>query len=270
MYRLLQQEQKDTNNENENNSNKNQVLVTSTPAAQAKSYQLSTPTPAWARGGTSVRSGSSSGLPPAPFTTPSKTKVTSSTWEKTMTDSRPPPPPEIKRQSFTKNIPGNNNSSEWAKVGIQIGKSKVFLRHQAFEALERFRGQKLSQAAVKLNSIFRMYLARTAYVHVRNAVRKSMHDLQAFQNDEWKESKEQDPDDERLMEFFNRLNAMRHSFGGQSFSLVEVWASQMRESIHNPVPRSQWGKISSSRPFKWMLVDGLWIKNHDFDESFEA
>jgi hypothetical protein len=145
----------------------------------------------------------------------------------------------------------------------------VFLRHKAFEALERLRGQVLSQAALKLNSVFRMYLARTAYVHVRNAVRKSMHDLHAYQNDEWKETKEQDPEDRQLIEFFNRLNAMRHSFGGQSFSLVEVWASQMRESIHNPVPRSEWGKIAPSRPFKWMLVDGLWTKNHDFEDSYE-
>ena len=83
-------------------------------------------------------------------------------------------------------------------------------------------------------------------------------------NDQWKESKEESPDDNQLVEFFNRLDRMRHSFNGQSFSLVEVWASQMRESIHNPTPRSEWGKTSPSRPFKWMLVDGLWTKNHNF------
>ena len=62
---------------------------------------------------------------------------------------------------------------------------------------------------------------------------------------------------------------MRHSFGGQSFSLVEAWATQMRESIHNPKPRNEWGKDAPSKPFKWMLVDGLWMKNHDVDEQDE-
>jgi myosin-5 len=271
LYRIMHQEQNDDRNEKkENSKTASNQFADSSPAAKAKSYahQISTPPPAWARGGSGSLRGSRTGLPPAPSTAPSKTKRISDTWEKSMVECHAPSTPEPSQQSFAKNIGGTSSSSEWAKVGIQIGKTKVFLRHKAFETLERLRGQELSQAAVKLNSVFRMYLARVAYVHVRNAVRKSMHDLQAYQNNEWKETKEQDPEDERLLEFFNRLNQMRHSYGS---SLVEVWASQMRESIHNPVPRSQWGKIDPSRPFKWMLVDGLWIKNHDFEDSlFEA
>ncbi|KAG7346912.1 myosin head motor domain containing protein [Nitzschia inconspicua] len=267
VYRMLQSEQKEDNNENTNTANTPSIPDPSPkcPAVTEKSSscKLSTPPPAWARGGGSMRSNRTVGLPPAPFAIPSKTSRVNAG------DSRPTGKSESSRASFAKNVGVTSDSSEWAKVGIQIGKTKVFLRHKAFEALERLRGQILSQAAVKLNSIFRMHLARTAYVHVRNAVRKSMHDLNAYQNDEWKETKEQDPDDQRLLEFFNRLNAMRHSFGGQSFSLVEVWATQMRESIHNPVPRSEWGKEAPSRPFKWALVDGLWIKNHDFEDSFE-
>jgi myosin-5 len=266
LYRQLKQEQIAGNNENENNANTNPSSQVAPEASnvQAKSYthQLTTPPPAWARSSSSLRSSRSSGLPPAPFSTPSKTKLG-------VADSHSASDLDKSRRSFTKNVGGSSNSSEWAKAGIQIGKSKVFLRHKAFEALERLRGQILSQAAVKLNSMFRMYLARTAYVHVRNAVRKSMHDLHAYQNDEWKETKEQDIDDQKLIEFFNRLNAMRHSYGGESFSLVEVWASQMRESLHNPVPRSEWGKAAPSRPFKWRLVDGLWTKNHDFEDSFD-
>ncbi|KAL3925748.1 MAG: hypothetical protein SGILL_000198 [Bacillariaceae sp.] len=263
LYRHLEQEQKDSRNENRNTANANADgrETFATPDAQARGYshQLSSPPPAWARGSSSKRSNRPTGLPPAPFTTASQAA----------SESGPEIAQKTSGRSFTKNVPGTSTSSEWAKVGIQIGNTKVFLRHQAFEALERLRGQVLSQAAVKLNSLFRMYLARTAYVHVRNAVRKSMHDLHAYQNDEWKETKEQDLDDERLIEFFNRLNAMRHSYGGESFSLVEVWASQMRESIHNPLPRSEWGKAAPSRPFKWTLVGGLWTKNHDFEDDFE-
>jgi myosin heavy subunit len=265
LYRMLLRET-DDNDENENSANTNPPPVIANPSTQAKPfmYQASTPPPAWARGG-SMRGCRSVGLPPAHFTSPSKTKQASfATWEKTTTDTRPPATPDRTRRSFTKNNGGT--TSESAKVGIQIGKTKIFLRHKAFESLERLRSQQQSRAAVKLNSIFRTYLARVAYVHVRNAVRKSMHDLHAYQNEVWKESKEQDPDDQRLIEFFNRLNQMRYALGGQSLSLVDIWASQMRASLHNPTPRSEWGKSASNRPFKWMLVDGLWTKNHDFDD----
>jgi hypothetical protein len=259
LHRMLQRE-KDDNDENENSANTNPPQVTSSSSQpKLNSYQMSTPPPAWARGG-SMKGNKSAGLSPAPFTSPSKTKLASTTWEKPMTDSRPPATPDRSRRS------AGGITSELAKVGIQIGRTKVFLRHKAFEALERLRSQQQSRAAVKLNSMFRMYLARVAYVHVRNAIRKSMHDLHAYQNEEWKESKEQDPDDQRLMEFFNRLNQMRYSLGGQSLSLVDIWASQMRESLHNPTPRSEWGKSLPNRPFKWMLVDGLWTKNHDFED----
>jgi len=268
LCQLLQEEQKEDNEENEKNSaNITSAPLTTSPSSQAKSrsYQISSPPPSWARRrGSSMKGSYTGSLPSVPFSSPSKSKSIVSIWDnKTASDSRPPAtPPEMKRRSFSRIT--NATISESAKVGVQIGKTKVFLRHKAFESLERLRSQEQSRAAVKLNSIFRMYLARVAYVHVRNAVRMSMLDLQAFQNDQWKESKEENPDDNQLVEFFNRLDRMRHSFNGQSFSLVEVWASQMRESIHNPTPRSEWGKTSPSRPFKWMLVDGLWTKNHNF------
>jgi len=265
LCRLLQLELKDENNENEKNSaNIPSAPVARSPSSQVQNYayQISTPSPSWAgRGSGSIRESNNGSLPSAPFASslPSPSK---SIWDKKPApDFRPPSTPEIKRRSISKNTCGT--TSESAKVGVQIGKTKVFLRHKAFECLERLRSQEQSLAAVKINSTFRMFLARVAYVHVRNTVRKSMLDLQAFQNDDWKEFKKNDADDERLIEFFNRLDRMRHSFNGQNFSLVEVWASQMRESIHNPTPRSEWGMDSPSRPFRWMLVDGLWTKNHD-------
>jgi myosin-5 len=228
LCQLLKQDQKDEDNaENEKNS----ANTTSKPA-QPKTYKhqvTSAAAPSWGRGSNSAASlGSDSA-------------------------------------SKTKNIGGT--TSELAKVGIQIGKTKVFLRHKAFESLERLRSQEQSRAAVKINSIFRMYLARIAFVHVRNCVRKSMIDLQTLQSKDWDDCIEDGSDDGRLIEFFHKLNQMRHSYGGQSFSLVEAWAAQMRESIHNPA-LFQRGTAAPSGPFKWMLVDGLWIKDHDMvDDS---
>jgi myosin-5 len=256
LYRKLQLE-KDDNSENENSANNNTPSVVSTPSAQAKKhkFQASTPPPAWSsRGGSTRSSGASSGLPPAPLTAPAKGRRTSA-WENT----RPPasPAPTKARTSIKR---GGGSSSDWAKAGIQVGKTKVFLRHKAFEALERLRSQEQGGAAVKLNSVFRMYLARLAYVHVRNAVRHSMHNLQVFEY-EYKESKEQDYGDDKMNEFAR----MRNSYTGEGPSLVDVWATQIRASIHNPVPRHEWGKVGPSKLFKWMVQDGLWVKNHDFE-----
>ena len=252
LCQLLQQDQKDgENDENEKNSvNTTSSAANSGPSAQSKvyKYQVTSTAPAWARGD-------------------SKNVNDSTSRVAVSSDSHQPATHDPKRRSFSKNVGTITSAS--AKVGIQIGKSKVFLRHKAFESLERMRSQEQSQAAVRLNSIFRMYLARIAYVHVRNAVRESMINLQTLHGKDWDESKEENPDDGRLIEFFHRLNSMRHSFGGQSFSLVEAWATQMRESIHNPKPRNEWGKDAPSKPFKWMLVDGLWMKNHDVDEQDE-
>jgi myosin-5 len=265
LYRKLKVVKED-NSENENSANGNTPPVTSTPAAQAKkyTYQAATPPPAWSSRG-STRSSGSSGLPPAPLTGPAKGKRVPAAWEKKSTDSRPPSSPAQTKPRKSVNR-GGGTTAEWAKAGIQIGKTKVFLRHKAFEALERLRSQEQSRAAITLNAVFRMYLARLAYVHVRDVVRHGMHNLQAYEN-EYKETKEQDYEDDERMESFTNLREMRNCYTGDTQpSLVDVWATSIRSSIHNPVPRHEWGKTITAKPFKWMLVEGLWMKNHDFEE----
>jgi len=48
-------------------------------------------------------------------------------------------------------------------VGIQLGKTKVFLRQNAFDALEYLRDQKLNSAAIQIQAKFRMYYQRLVY-----------------------------------------------------------------------------------------------------------
>ncbi|GKY97234.1 hypothetical protein MPSEU_000681800 [Mayamaea pseudoterrestris] len=164
---------------------------------------------------------------------------------------------------------GGLNGGDYAKVGIQMGKTKVFLRHQAFEALERIRSNEQTRAATTLNAMFRRYLARLAFVPVRNAFRLEVHDLrQRF--DEAKEMKEDDFDPFNLRA---QLCLVRTSFqagdGGYSASLVDMWCeSQIRNAIHNPVPRHQWGMQAPSKEatFKWVINEGLWVKNYSYSD----
>lgn len=48
-------------------------------------------------------------------------------------------------------------------VGIQMGKTKVFLKHYAFDALEQLRDRKLSETTIKIQSIYRMRLYKRFY-----------------------------------------------------------------------------------------------------------
>jgi len=48
-------------------------------------------------------------------------------------------------------------------VGMQMGRSKVFLRRRAFEALEHLRGSKIGNSAALIQSMARMFLARRRF-----------------------------------------------------------------------------------------------------------
>jgi len=53
-------------------------------------------------------------------------------------------------------------SLDLIKLGIQIGKTKVFLRQQAFDSLEKLRNIKVDLSATKVQAALRMYLAKSA------------------------------------------------------------------------------------------------------------
>lgn len=57
-------------------------------------------------------------------------------------------------------------------VGIQLGKSKVFLRHHAFETLEFLRSQKLHASSIRLQAVFRMSMERKRYYFALKSVLK--------------------------------------------------------------------------------------------------
>lgn len=188
------------------------------------------------------------------------------TWERKATPASVLPSPKSPGAKWKK---GGLTATDYAKVGIQLGKTKVFLRHKTFEVLERIRSRELSSAAIKLNSIFRMYLARVAYIPFRDAYRRELrlrHE-EMYMSDDFKETKEQDYGD-MFFRSTGRGFDGKVAFGSDFAStyLVDKWMeSKIRDAIHNPVPRNEWGKQTPSREaqFRWALRDGLWIKNYD-------
>jgi myosin-5 len=229
--------------------------IPASPVAKAKTYACQIPksSPSWSK---AQRSNS---LPPI-FTPPSPSPVKRMSVNASFEKKAESPMPLSPRKR------GSVTSSDYMKIGIQMGKSKVFLRHHCFESLERLRSLEQTKAAMKLNSMFRRYLARIAYVPYRDAFRQEMAAHRrtmgiAEPMYRYEEKKEVE---------FDCIDTPRSSFRHTSFSrmsyddyLVDKWVvSQVRDAIHNPVQRSEWGKQQPSGVFKWGLADGMWVKNY--------
>jgi predicted DNA-binding protein len=60
-------------------------------------------------------------------------------------------------------------ASRCAVAGLQLGRTKVFLRREAFERIEGLRSEKFYNAASAIQKITRGKLCREYYQHMRNA-----------------------------------------------------------------------------------------------------
>lgn len=255
--------------EEDEDSTNSEVENVEPAAVKSKSYSYSSARgPAWAKAGNATdntaKKRTQSYLPPTHGNSVSSMRNRFSSRH-----SDPVPDPEV--SSTPSSTPtstwkhGSLSSSEYSKAGIQLGKTKVFLRHTAFEALERIRSREQLNAATKLNSYFRMYLAKLAYVPYRNALRAElMGRHQMYESDEYKETKEAEGDNAFSLRFQHAFSMMHRGSNFATESLVAQWMdSQMRNGIHNPVPRHQWGKEAPTNgDFKWVLQDGIWVRNY--------
>ena len=234
-------------------------------AAKAKSYEykVSTPPPSWSKStNSSLDAPRGGGLPPSPKSVPVKSRY--QPWTKPQQELPPPPPVPVYRSS----IRSAASSTDFAKAGIQMGKTKVFLRHKAFETLERIRSRHLGMNATKLHAVFRMYLARMAYVPIRDAYRQERRGRELFFNAaaSSKEHKEEDHSNRTIK---------RSNSGISTLNLIEQFESQFRLSFHNPSFLRGKNDASGSdnaapvKNFKWMLLEGLWVKNPVYVQPWE-
>lgn len=68
-------------------------------------------------------------------------------------------------------------------LGVQMGKSKVFLRLKAFEVLELLRNQKLNHSVVKIQSTMRMHMARTQFtiaLYAVTVIQRCVRDIKTY------------------------------------------------------------------------------------------
>ena len=96
-----------------------------------------------------------------------------------------PAAPDIRSKSMTAAVPALPpmkvpDKVDLLEMGIQLGKTKVFLRQHAFDAMEAMRNRLKNVAATMINSMARMYLCRIAYLPVRDAYRDEQDEDQSF------------------------------------------------------------------------------------------
>jgi hypothetical protein len=130
------------------------------------------------------------------------------------------------------------------ELGIQMGKTKVFLRQHAFEALELMRGRIKSAAATVLNSVFRMFLMRKHYVIMRNEYRARVAQRSRMIQEGGVVS-----------ETFLKESANISFDSENRFDFHRMQISIHREEDYR-----------NSRDFKWVMVDNRWVRNEDFEK----
>ena len=133
------------------------------------------------------------------------------------------------------------------QIGIQMGKSKVFLRQHAFEFLERLRGRIKSRAATVINSVVRMYLNRKRYIVMRNEYRARVAQRSRIIREGGFVT-----DTDAITTDYS--NDSEYYDDGPKFNFGEMRISLHREEGH------------SSKEFKWVWVDNRWVKNSEDEE----
>ena len=153
------------------------------------------------------------------------------------------------KPSYGNQLRGRINSSfhvkqkktNYLEAGMQMGKSKVFLRRWAFDMIEELLGDKKASAATLINSIVRMYLGRCHFLrlveeyyinHWEDFTAEEQYEIAAQRGYVLEQSQSQPP--ERM----------------QTYCIVEKF-----EGLKTSEP------IKREISFKWRLIDGRWIKN---------
>jgi myosin-5 len=170
---------------------------------------------------------------------------------------------------------------------IEFGKTKVLLKHHAFEALERMLGFIQSENATRLNNFFRRHVARTAFFLARDSFRKELQKLgQSF--DQWfndhralyyqprqKTGKIEIPDivSKRLQLY--RKNTSETFCSTNSGTNIKVdmpnivknrkkLYKKSTESFGVATPASPEKKVVDTEKQAWIEINGAWVRNPDY------
>mmetsp|Transcript_16718 Transcript_16718/g.21234 ORF Transcript_16718/g.21234 Transcript_16718/m.21234 type:complete len:465 (-) Transcript_16718:153-1547(-) len=162
-------------------------------------------------------------IPASTFTKRRNSSRNATSWIKT------------KPMQSTHSIKATPSSTELQKLGLQMGKTKVFLRQSTFDILERKRNTYISSAATLINATVRMYLCRLAYYHALYAEYEALEAQEQYE---------------------------RSIIGGDAMEMIRKF-EVVDETMTEWKTVAEWKATGEDREFKWMMVDGRWVRNHD-------
>lgn len=157
-----------------------------------------------------------------------------------------------RHDSMTALRKSNDKKNEYLSAGIQIGKTKVFLRQWAFDKLEQILGEKKHKSATCIISVVRMFLARCRFLNF----------IEEYYNQNWDSFTMEEQyeiavhrgylEDISQDQYETMMRSSSYQYDGPP---VEVHPQiEMYENMKVSMPLRQ------NRHFKWLFVDGRWIK----------
>lgn len=161
------------------------------------------------------------------------------------------------------------HGGSFVKLGMQMGKSKVFLRQREFEGLERQRGHELRKAAIKVNATLRGYLVRCKWAEYVPLLQRQRSD---FLRDKERRLLEEKEEQARMEQ---SLSDLASKFSGSSDLLRNSTNRDMVASkvgTRNPKSRADLLKEGPRGSFKWVEKNGAWSKRYltEIDESLQS
>ena len=168
-----------------------------------------------------------------------------------------------KSEKKAKETQTSQEGSGFVKLGMQLGKTKVFLRQKEFEGLERQRGHEQQKAAIKLNSIFRAYLVRVKWAEYVPLLRSEKSD---YLKDRERKLFEQKEEEARMDQSMTDLAA---KFSGNSDQLLRCDQRDLVASkvgSRNPGNRAELIKKGPTGKFKWREINGKYVKDYESEQ----
>ena len=148
-----------------------------------------------------------------------------------------------------------SHGPRFVKLGMQMGKTKVFLRQREFEGLERQRGHEQGKAALLLNTTFRGYLVRLKWAEFVPLLREAKTDYLKAREKKLLEEEEQ----RKLREL--SMSDLAANFSGTGV-LKEGELVAGKVGTKNPLNRAEAIKQGPSGDFLWVEKDGAWVKKY--------
>ena len=156
---------------------------------------------------------------------------------------------QIRQQELNEEKP-DKEPVDLVSVGIQVGKTKVFLRRKAYEGLEQLRNRQTRNGAIKIQALGRSYIVKREYTQSRNAIISLQCFIRTNIAQKIVQEKRRIYNATRIQTFYRRAVACR------TFIAIKL-CSQCLQKIHRGnIGRARYQRLNRER--KALILQKYW------------